>query len=131
MLFYIKRPYNSRRISIMGGDGVDYYDIGQRIRRVRRAKGLSQEALAEKIGISTTHMSHIETANTKLSLPVFISIAETLEVSTESLLYDAPREGINAVAQEINGVLESCTAKEAKMIAEIVKATKRSFDAYM
>ena len=49
----------------------------------------------------------------------------------ESLLYDAPREGINVVAQEINGVLESRTAKEAKMIVEIVKATKRSFDAYM
>ena len=115
----------------MGGEIVDYYEIGQRIRRFRKAKGISQELLAEKVGISTTHMSHIETANTKLSLPVFIAIAETLEVSTESLLYDVPREGINAVEQEINGVLESCTAKEAKMIAEIVKATKRSFDAYM
>ena len=108
-----------------------YFKIGQRIRRIRKAKGISQEMLAEKVGISTTHMSHIETANTKLSLPVFISIVETLEISMESLLYDAPREGINVVAQEINGVLESCTAKEAKMIAEIVKATKRSFDAYM
>lgn len=110
---------------------MDYFEIGQRIRRIRKAKGISQEQLAEKVGISTTHMSHIETANTKLSLPVFIAIAETLEVSTESLLYDAPRGGINAVAQEINSVLESCTAKEAKIIAEIVKATKRSFDAYM
>lgn len=115
----------------MGGDNVDYYEIGQLIRRIRKAKGISQEVLAEKVGISTTHMSHIETANTKLSLPVFISIAGTLEVSTETLLYDEPREGINAVAQEINGVLESCTAKETKMILEIVKATKRSFDAYM
>ena len=65
---------------------MDYYEIGQRIRRIRKAKGISQEVLAEKVGISTTHMSHIETANTKLSLQVFISIAETLEVSTESLL---------------------------------------------
>ena len=110
---------------------MDYFEIGQRIRRVRKAKGISQEALAEKVGISTTHMSHIETANTKLSLPVFIAIAETLEVSTESLLYDQPRISINAAAQEINAVLESCTVKEAKMIVEIVKATKRSFDAYM
>ena len=115
----------------MGGKIVDYHEIRQRICRFRKAKSISQELLAEKVDISATHMSHIETANTKLSLPVLISIAETLEVSTESLLYDEPREGINAVAQEINGVLESCTAKEAKMIAEIVKATKRSFDAYM
>ena len=44
-----------------------YFDIGQRIRRYRKACGLSQEALAQKVGISVTHMSHIETGNTKLS----------------------------------------------------------------
>ena len=97
----------------------------------RKANDFSQEVLAEKVGISTTHMSHIETANTKLSLPVFIAIAETLEVSTESLLYEMSREGISAATQEINAVLEGCTAKEARMIAEIVKATKHSFDAYI
>ena len=47
---------------------MDYYAIGQRIRKFRKACGLSQEELAEKVGISTTHMSHIETGNTKLSL---------------------------------------------------------------
>ncbi|MGM9791503.1 MAG: helix-turn-helix domain-containing protein, partial [Candidatus Cryptobacteroides sp.] len=51
---------------------MDYYKIGQKIRKIRKAHGLSQEELAEKVGISTTHMSHIETGNTKLSLPVFV-----------------------------------------------------------
>ena len=54
----------------MGGEILDYYKIGQRIRKFRKAYNLSQEQLAEKVGISTTHMSHIETGNTKLSLPV-------------------------------------------------------------
>ena len=31
---------------------MDYYQIGHRIRTFRRAKGLSQEALAEQAGIS-------------------------------------------------------------------------------
>ena len=57
-----------------------YFDIGQRIRRYRKACGLSQEALAQKVGISVTHMSHIETGNTKLSLPVLAKIAEELSV---------------------------------------------------
>ena len=39
---------------------MDYYKIGQRIRKFRKAQGISQEQLAEKVGISTTHMSHIE-----------------------------------------------------------------------
>ena len=53
---------------------MDYYEIGQRIRKVRKTKRLSQEQLAERIGISTTHMSHIETGNTKLSIEVFAAI---------------------------------------------------------
>ena len=43
---------------------------------------MSQEQLAERVGISVTHMSHIETGNTKLSLPVFVELAEALERST-------------------------------------------------
>ena len=53
---------------------IDYYEIGQRVRKFRKAYGLSQEELAEKIGISTTHMSHIETGNTKLSLQVLVDL---------------------------------------------------------
>ena len=65
---------------------MDYYKIGQRVRTYRRAKGLSQEALAERAGISVTHMSHIETGNTKLSLSVFLAPVDGLGVSADSLL---------------------------------------------
>ena len=57
---------------------MDYYEIGQRIRKMRKVHELSQEELAEIIGISTTHMSHIETGNTKLSLPVLVAISLAL-----------------------------------------------------
>ena len=65
---------------------MDYYEIGQRIRKVRKAHGLSQEELAGMVDISTTHMSHIETGNTKLSLPVLVSLAGALGVRTDDLL---------------------------------------------
>lgn len=109
---------------------MDYYEIGQRIRRFRKARGLSQEQLAERIDISTTHMSHIENANTKLSLPVFIKIAEALEVRTDSLLYDEPRDTSSRAYSDIANVLDGCDAKQARCIAEIVRAVKQSIDAY-
>lgn len=62
---------------------MDYYKIGQRIRKYRKAQSLSQEQLAEMTGISVTHMSHIETGNTKLSLPVLVNLAEILGVQTD------------------------------------------------
>lgn len=103
---------------------MDYYEIGQRIRRIRKAHKLSQEELAEKVGISTTHMSHIETGNTKLSLPVFVDIAEALEVQTDSLLYDEPRDSVSTAMSDIAAILEECDAKQARVISDMVKAMK-------
>ena len=53
---------------------MDYYKIGQRIPKIRKAHRLSQEELAEQVNITTTHMNHIETGNTKLSLQVLVDI---------------------------------------------------------
>lgn len=110
---------------------MDYYEIGQRIRKIRKARGLSQEQLAERVEISTTHMSHIENANTKLSLPVFVRLAEALEVQTDSLLYDAPRDTVERAQDEIASILERCDAKQVHVITAIVRATKQSMDAYL
>ena len=70
---------------------MNYYEIGQRIRKYRKAYSLSQEQLADKVGISPTHMSHIETGNTKLSLPVLVKISKALSVQTDELLFDKPQ----------------------------------------
>lgn len=109
---------------------MDYYKIGQQIRKLRKAHGFSQEELAEKVDISVTHMSHIETGNTKLSLPIFLDIAQVLEVSTDELLGESGYESSSKALSEIAAVLECCNAKEAKVIAEIVKSAKMSMDKY-
>ena len=106
---------------------MDYYKNGQKIRKIRKAHGLSQEELAEKVNISTTHMSHIETGNTKLSLTVFVDIAAALEVRTDDLL-DTVATTTSTSLDEIAAVLERCTAQEAKVIADVVRATKLSMD---
>ena len=107
---------------------MDYYKIGQQIRKFRKAHGLSQEDLAERINISTTHMSHIETGNTKLSLPVFVDIASALEVRVDDLLGNLSSATTSTSLDEIASVLERCTAQEARVIADIVRAAKLSLD---
>ena len=107
---------------------MDYYKLGQKIRKIRKAHGLSQEELAEKVNISTTHMSHIETGNTKLRLPVFVDIATALEVRTDDLLDPPIAAATSSSMDEIVAVLERCSAQEAKVIIDVVKATKLSMD---
>ena len=106
------------------GDFVDYYAVGQRIRKYRRALNLSQEALAERINISTTHMSHIETGNTKMSLPVLAAIAAALNVSTDSILFDEKRESKNTAVDEIGFELDDCSLTELKILKDVVCSTK-------
>lgn len=109
---------------------MDYFKIGQKIRKFRKVRGLSQEELAERINISTTHMSHIETGNTKLSLSVFVDIANALEIRTDDLLDDR-EAAASSYIDEIASVLEHCSPKEARVIVDVVKATKTSIDMHL
>ena len=110
---------------------MDYYAIGQRIRKIRKAHSLSQEQLAEQIGISTTHMSHIETGNTKLSLPVLVDISRALNVHTDDLLFDILESQEITASQEIYDILNSCTYQQTKVLAEIIKSAKIAMDKYL
>ncbi len=110
---------------------MDYKQIGQRIRKFRRASRLSQEELAARVYISTVHMSHIETGNTKLSLPVLVDIAEALQVRTDELIYDQSIASLNTASGDIAAVLDSCTPQQAKVLADLVKALKLSMDKYL
>ena len=106
---------------------MNYYNIGQQIRKYRRAQGMSQEQLSEKVGISVTHMSHIETGNTKLSLAVFVDIVQALDVTADDLLSDGTSSR-KASFDEVNSLLDGCTTKQLRIITDIIKATKASLD---
>lgn len=110
---------------------MNYFEIGQRIRKYRKAQNLSQEELAEKVGISVTHMSHIETGNTKLSLPVFVKLSEILQVSTDSLLYDTAQTNKDTITTEILKTLQECSAEQLMVLNDIIKHTKTAMNKYL
>jgi transcriptional regulator with XRE-family HTH domain len=64
-----------------------YKKLRFNITYTRKMQGLSQMQLAERVGISRTHMSNIEAPNgdTLPSLDVLISIANALDVPVAKL----------------------------------------------
>ena len=100
---------------------MNYEEIGKRIREYRKLKNLSQEQLAEKINISTTHMSHIETGSTKLSLQVLVDIAKVLNVNTDDLIFEQKPQ---ILVNRINNILSECNEEQIEVITNIVEATK-------
>ena len=65
---------------------MNFYELlGQNIKRRRKVVGLTQQQLADKIGIGLNFMGKIEVAFSKPSLDTVISIAEALECSVSEL----------------------------------------------
>ncbi|MBQ6825279.1 MAG: helix-turn-helix transcriptional regulator [Clostridia bacterium] len=62
-----------------------YKYLGLNISYYRKEKGFSQMQLAEKINISRTHMSRIETADCAVSLDVVFDICDVLDVKPQKI----------------------------------------------
>lgn len=73
-----------------GDEGMDKQTlmrtIGNNIRNHRKIRGLTQEQLAEKAGISTSFCANIERGNKGISLFVIKDISDILEVSVDRLM---------------------------------------------
>ncbi len=110
---------------------LDYGKIGQKIRALRKLRGLSQEQLAESVWISVTHMSHIETGSTKLSLPVLVDLSNALGVGTDEILADALQTQKSAIAEDVQDIIAHCSTQQALVIMELIKSAKDAMDRHL
>ena len=98
---------------------LDYCAIGARIRACRKRAGLSQEALGKMLCISTTHMSHIETGSTKLSLAVLDDLSGALNVSCDELLFGSIDVSDRTAYAKI---LSECSEQQLECICRLIKS---------
>ena len=64
----------------------DLVEFGQRIRKLRKMKDLSQEGLAEKLGVSHEHLNRIEKGKSGPSLDLIIELSCYFDVSIDYLV---------------------------------------------
>lgn len=105
---------------------IDYTDIGQRIKTKRIEKGLTQEKLAELVGVGPSHMSHLESGKTVASMDVFISLCNVLECSSDELLC---REIVTAkpiLDNWLTDLIADCDATETKILTDILICAKKT-----
>ena len=105
---------------------MDYKLLGQRIRTARLAAGLSQEQLAEMVGLTSQHISHTEVASTKISLPSLVKIANALHTSVDKLLSDSVQDSKSYLMADVQTVFADCDPDEVYVMLEAATAIKRS-----
>lgn len=107
---------------------IDYVKTGDRIRKIRKSRGMSQELLAESISISVTHMSHIETGTTKLSLQVLADISVVLKVGIDELLFGSIKDENGRPVNMLENSMEHYSDAQKKAIIEIAREIIRLAD---
>ena len=63
-----------------------YEEVGRRIRTARVGRGVTQDALAERVGLTRTSITNVEAGKQKLPLHTLFEIAAALQVEVRELL---------------------------------------------
>lgn len=106
---------------------LNYRLVGQRLRAIRKKRGLTQEQLAEMAGISPQHCSGIETGAAKVSLPALIQLCNALEATPNEVLLDSvPAAAKPGLMREVEAVFADATADEIYLMLAQAKSIKEA-----
>ncbi|WP_307745441.1 helix-turn-helix domain-containing protein [uncultured Phascolarctobacterium sp.] len=105
-------------------------NIGGNIRFLRMACELSQQELAERIGISQTHLSNLERNHVNVNLKLLLRIANVLECPLEIFLdtnaaLDWGKEQAEKAATEQDTPAESYTLEEVQQLLQLLRLSNR------
>ena len=64
--------------------------IGANIQKYRKSIGMTQEGLAESLGLSAGHMTALENGYTGISLPKFIEVSKILKMCIRDRCWTVP-----------------------------------------
>jgi transcriptional regulator with XRE-family HTH domain len=92
-------------------------NIGKRIRQIRKSRGLSQNALAEKCGFTFSYIGGVERAEKNISLLNLEKIAEGLEVGVHQFfMYSYQYEQLTSNEQLIKELVSMLIEHDPKTV---------------
>lgn len=102
--------------------------LGEKIKRIRKSKGISQEELASKLNINRNLLSRIETGKSEPSATLLKNIAKMFNVDLNSLLdiKNTPSENND----KLKYIIENCRYlddKDLDFISRIISIMKEEY----
>lgn len=101
-------------------------EIGERVRKARLAKGMSQAQLAEALNISPPYVSNIETGKHIMKITTLIKLTEALGVSNDWILRNATREADEYTSEEFDQLMSDCSPSEKAHLMKLLMHLKES-----
>lgn len=99
---------NGRNTSVQG---FNPHDFGKRLQNARKALGITQDDLAERLHVERSHVARMEIGARGCSVDLLAEIATQLKVSADYLLgvtdVDAKRQTLLLAIEELKKVVQS------------------------
>lgn len=94
--------------------------IGKRIRKYRDESGMTQEKLAEMVGITPNYLGAIERGVKVPKLDTLIEIINALHLSADEILQDVVEESAKARATKLEDKIGKLPRREKERILRVV-----------
>ena len=100
---------------------LDYSIIGQRLKKARQNKNLTQEDLAEKLDVSVAFLSRIERGSSHINLKRLNQICNILEINEGQILNGSSSDSKNYLNSEFSELLKNSSSEQQKLIYKIAQ----------
>lgn len=100
---------------------LDYTIIGERLKKARLAKNLTQEQLAEKLDVSVAFLSRAERGDVKINLSRISQLCDLLDVSISYILTGTVSNSKDYLTEDFSNLLKNCPPEKLRLIYDIAK----------
>lgn len=101
--------------------------VGERTKAARKKKNLSQEELAEKVGISPVHLSRIENGHVVPKIDVLVELSTELNLSIDFLIWGEDISE-NVLLEVMLSRMKTCKNNQLYLLVEMVEMMIKYFE---
>ena len=97
-------------------------DFGSRLRAEREKRGLTRNALAEKVDTAPDYIAQLERGDKSPSMQMLINILTALDMSADLLLFGVSSENeMDFILNDLTSFLKRRSVEEVIALCEIIK----------
>ena len=94
-------------------------EMGIRLAKLRRGSGMTQEDLAEILGVTTKHVSHVERGKAALSLRHLVKLSDMYNCSLDYLIMGKPHD--KALAKLPKSIFETIYSGDEEELDKLIR----------
>lgn len=100
---------------------INYFLLGEKIKKIRRRKNLSQSNLAELVNVSMSYISRIECGKDHISLDLLLNVCEALETNVSEILTGNHFDEYSYLTKESTDLEKNLIIAVCDAIKEIIR----------